>query len=161
MRWQWWATAAVLAASTTAVVADEIGSIGTDWTGNDIKIEAVRDPEVQGVTCHLSYFDRGLIDRLWQGNWFNDPSNSSIACRQTAPIVVGKIDFSADGEEVYSQRQSLLIKYLAVRRIYDKENDTLVYVAYSRQVKEGSAKMAISTVPLYGLQVTWSVPKPE
>jgi catabolite regulation protein CreA len=28
-------------------------------------------------------------------------------------------------------------------------------VVYSRQVKEGSAKMAISSVPLRGTDVTW------
>jgi CreA protein len=42
-----------------------------------------------------------------------------------------------------------------VRRIYDKKNATLVYVVYSRQVKDASAKMRISTVPLYGIDVKW------
>ena len=32
--------------------------------------QAVADPDVQGVTCHLAYFDRSVIDRLQQGNWF-------------------------------------------------------------------------------------------
>ena len=49
---------------------------------------------------------------------------------------------------------------LLVKRIYDKENDTLVYLAHSRQIVEGSAKMAISTVPLYGEEVTWTKGKP-
>jgi CreA protein len=43
-----------------------------------------------------------------------------------------------------------------VRRIYDKKNATLIYVIYSRQVKDASAKMGISTVPLYGVDVKWS-----
>ena len=30
---------------------------------------------------------------------------------------------------------------IGVRRIYDKKNDTLVYVAYSRQVKDASKRM--------------------
>ena len=38
--------------------ADEIGRVGVDWVGNDIVIEAINDPRVQGVTCHISYFDR-------------------------------------------------------------------------------------------------------
>ena len=42
-----------------------------------------------------------------------------------------------------------------MRRIYDEANQTLVYVVYSRQVQEGSAKMAISTVPLHGAEATW------
>jgi CreA protein len=32
----------------------------------------------------------------------------------------------------------------------------LVYVIYSRQVKDASAKMSISTVPLYGIDVKWA-----
>jgi CreA protein len=85
-----------------------------------------------------------------------DPSNSSIACRQTGPITVGDIETSPHGEEVFSERLSLIFKSLAVRRIYDKKNATLVYVVYSRQVKDASAKMNISTVPLYGTTVKWA-----
>ena len=44
--------------------AEQVGEVGVDWLGNDIVIEAVSDPEVEGVTCHVTYFDRGMIDRL-------------------------------------------------------------------------------------------------
>lgn len=40
-----------------------------------------------------------------------------------------------------------------MRRIYDAENDTLIYVAYSRRPVEGSAKMAISSISLCGQNV--------
>ena len=43
---------------------------------------------------------------------------------------------------------SLFFKSIAVRRIYDKTTDTLIYVAYSRQVQDASAKMGLSTVAL-------------
>ena len=135
--------------------AEDIGQFRNDWTGNTIVVEAVADPKVQGVSCHISRFNRGLIDRLSKGNWFVDPSNSSIACRQTGPVTVGDINTSESGEEVFSERLSLIFKSLAVRRIYDKKNATLVYVVYSRQVKDASAKMGISTVPLYGIDVKW------
>jgi CreA protein len=111
---------------------------------------------VHGVSCHISRFSRGLIDRLSKGNWFVDPSNSSIACRQTGPVTVGNINTSAGGEEVFSERLSLIFKSLAVRRIYDKKNAMLVYVIYSRQVKDASAKVSVSTVPLYGIDVKWA-----
>jgi CreA protein len=135
--------------------AEEVGSFSNDWTGNDIVIEAVADPDVAGVTCHVAHFERGLIDKLTQGNWFEDPSNASIACRQTGPLVIGDIERDEAGEEVFSERKSLIFKSLAVRRIYDEANQTLVYVVYSRQVQQGSAKMAISTVPLHGAEATW------
>ena len=130
--------------------AEKVGEVGVDWTGNDIVIEAVRDPKVEGVTCHLAYFERGLIDRLSQGNWFEDPSNSSIACRQTGPITIGDIDRSEDGEEVFREGQSIVFKSIRVKRIFDEANQTLIYLAHARELAEGSAKMSISTVPLFG-----------
>jgi len=141
--------------------AEEVGKVGVDWTGNDIIVEAIKDPGVEGVTCHVSYFDRGVIDRLSKGNWFEDPSDSAISCRQTGPIAIGDIDLSKDGEEVFKQGISLIWKKQVVNRIYDQDNDTLIYLSHSRQVQDGSAKMAISTVPLYGQEVTWKNGKPE
>ena len=136
--------------------AEDVGQFRNDWTGNSIVVEAIADPKVQGVTCHISRFSRSLIDRLSKGDWFVDPSNSSIACRQTGPVTISDINTSASGEEVFSERLSLIFKSLAVRRIYDKQNTTLIYVIYSRQVKDASAKMSISTVPLYGCDVNWA-----
>jgi CreA protein len=153
--------AALLLALATLrpAVAEDVGSFRNDWTGNSIVIEAIADPKVQGVTCHISRFDRSLIDRLSKGDWFVDPSNSSIACRQTGAIAVGDINLSAKGEEVFSERLSLIFKSLAVRRIYDKKNDTLIYVIYSRQVKDASAKMSLSTIALYNTDVAWTKEK--
>jgi CreA protein len=150
-------TLALLSAAPGAVpaAADEVGSFTNDWTGNGIVVDAIPDPGVKGVTCHISRFSRGMLDRLTKGNWFEDPSNASIACRQTGPLVIGKITKSAKGEEVFNERVSLVFKSIGVRRIYDEENQTLIYVIYSRQVTDASAKMAISTVALYGQQVTW------
>ena len=145
-----------LLAVVSRAAAEDVGRFRNDWTGNGIVVEAVADPKVQGVTCHISRFSRSLIDRLSKGNWFVDPSNSSIACQQTGPVTISNINASASGEEVFSERLSLIFKSLAVRRIYDKKNTTLIYVIYSRQVKDASAKMSISTVPLYGHDVNWA-----
>ena len=152
--------ATLIALAATPALAEEVGRVGVDWTGNDIKIEAFADPDVSGVTCHIAYFDRGVIDRVTKGNWFEDPSDSSIACRQTGPIVIGDIDMSEDGEEVFKQGLSLVWKKQVVNRIYDKANNTLIYLSHSRQVQEGSAKMSISTVPLYGQDVVWKNARP-
>ena len=151
------AAATIIALALSAPAnAEQVGEVGVDWIGNDIVVEAIHDPEVEGVTCHVSYFERGLIDRLSKGNWFEDPSNSSIACRQTGPIVIHDIDRGKDGEEVFKEGLSLIWKRLVVNRIYDEKNDTLIYLSHSRQVQDGSAKMAISTVPLYGQEVEWT-----
>ncbi|MGY5775487.1 CreA family protein [Rhizobium sp. LEGMi135b] len=153
--------ASFLALAPVSASAEVVGKVGVDWTGNDILIDAVPDPEVSGVTCHVTYFDRSVIDRLRKGNWFEDPSNNSIACRQTGPIEIGNINLSESGEEVFRAGLSLIWKKLVVTRIYDKKNDTLVYLIHSRQLTDGSAKMAISTIPLFGQQVTWKNSKPK
>ena len=140
--------------------AEDVGRFSNDWTGNGMVVEAVPDPKVGGVTCHLVRFDRSVIDRLTKGNWFENPSNSSISCEQTGPIVIGEIATGAKGEEVFSERLSLFFKSIAVRRIYDKSTDTLVYVAYSRQVKDASAKMGLSTIALFNANPTWAAGKP-
>lgn len=139
---------AALALMAAPAAADVVGKVGVDWTGNDILIEAVADPKVQGVTCHLAYFDRSVIDRLSQGNWFEDPSNSAIECSRTGAITIGDIRRGEKGEDVFSASRSLIFKSLHVKRIYDERNQVLVYLAHADQISEGSAKMSISTVAL-------------
>ncbi|MDF3853570.1 CreA family protein [Paracoccus sp. P2] len=139
---------AALALMAAPVSAEVVGKVGVDWVGNDIIIEAIPDPQVQGVTCHLAYFDRSVIDRLSQGNWFEDPSNSAIECSRTGPVTIGDIRRGPKGEDVFSASRSLIFKSLRIKRIYDEENQVLVYLAHADQVKEGSAKMSISTVAL-------------
>ncbi|MCR8546285.1 CreA family protein [Salipiger sp. P9] len=141
---------ALLCLAPTLTLAEQVGEVGVDWTGNDILIEAIADPKVAGVTCHVAYFDRGLIDRLSKGNWFEDPSNASIACRQTGPITIGDIDRSESGEDVFRASRSIILKSLRVKRIFDEANQTLIYLVHARELADGSAKLAISTVPLYG-----------
>lgn len=141
---------ALLAIAACGGSDNEVGEFKNDFAGNEIKVQALNDPKVEGVTCHLTHFDRGFWDRAAKGNWFENPSNASLACRQTGPIVIGDIDLDKNGEEVFSQRMSLVFKSIAVRRIYDAENTTLIYVVYSRKPVDGSAKMSVSTISLYG-----------
>lgn len=132
----------------TGAAADVVGKVGVDWVGNDILVEAVQDPKVQGVTCHVAYFDRSIYDRLTNGSWFEDPSYSAIDCTQTGPITLGDIDKSAAGEDIFSERTSLIFKSLRITRIYDAKTRTLIYLAHASEVTQGSGKMSISTVPL-------------
>jgi CreA protein len=141
--------AALLLLLPVSAPAEEVGRVGVDWVGNDIIIEAFADPKVEGVTCHISYFERSMWDRLSKGNWFEDPSNASIACRQTGPIKIGKISMAEDGEDVFSESRSLIFKSLNVTRIYDQKNQVLIYLTHATELTDGSAKMSISSVPLY------------
>lgn len=157
--------AACLLAATTLIAlpakAETVGEVGVDWLGNDIRIDAVSDPKVKGVTCHVTYFDRSVIDRVKNGNWFEDPSNNSIACRQTGPIDIADIELDEGGEEVFREGLSLIWKKLVVTRVYDKANNTLIYLAHSRELTDGSAKMSISTIPLFNQPVTWQNGAPK
>ena len=134
----------------------EVGSVGVDWTGNDIAIDAVADPEVDGVVCHLAYFNRSFIDRISQGNWFEDPSYSALDCSVTGPITIGDINIRAGGEEIFKEGRSLIWKSLRVTRVYDQANNALIYLAHAREIQQGSGKMSLSVVPLNTEQVTWS-----
>ncbi len=148
MRIIWLAVA--LAALSHAAAAEQVGEVGVDWVGNDIIIEAFEDPKVKGVTCHLAYFDRSVVDRLSQGNWFEDPSYSAVDCSQTGPIPLGDIDTGDSGEEVFSEGRSLILKSLKVTRILDAKNNALVYLGHASELTQGSGKMSLSVVPLGG-----------
>lgn len=153
-------TGALAACGNNANSAD-VGKVGVDWTGNDISVEAVADPQVKGVVCHVAYFNRSLIDRLQQGNWFEDPSYSAVDCSASGPITIGRINTGKGGEEIFQQSRSLIWKSLRVSRIYDAENNALVYLAHARELQQGSGKMSLSVVPLNGAQVTWTKGAPQ
>lgn len=156
---------AVLAVATISLAAcgksNEVGSVGVDWTGNDISIEAVADPDVEGVVCHLAFFNRSFIDRVSQGNWFEDPSYSALDCSAVGPITVGDISTKSGGQEIFKQARSLIWKSLRVTRIYDAPNNSLIYLAHAREIQQGSGKMSLSVVPLNGQDVTWKNGAPQ
>ena len=134
----------------TPALSKEIGRVGVDWTGNDIVIKAIRDPKVTWVTSHIAYFARSVLDRLSNANWFEDPSNSSIACRPTGPLSLGDIDTSPLGEDVFIWSTSPIFKSLNVTRIFNQKTQVLICLIYTNDLTQGSAKMSISTVPRYG-----------
>lgn len=106
--------AAVLAgALALTACGDREGSVGefsNDFLGNEIMVEALHDPEIPNVVCHMTYFDRSALDRLRQGNWFENPSNSAVSCQRIGPISLAGLDTDRSGEEIFSQRQSLFFQ---------------------------------------------------
>jgi CreA protein len=147
------ALAALLLAAACGDREGQVGEFSNDLLGNEIMVEAVRDPDIPGVVCHVTYFDRSVLDRLRQGNWFENPSNSSVSCQRIGPIELEGVRTTQAGEEIFNQRQSLFFKNVAVRRIVDLENSSLVYVAHSREIVEGSAKIDMSTIALTAEEV--------
>jgi len=145
--------AALLALAACGDNDRNVGEFSNDLLGNEIMVEALADPAIPNVVCHFAYFDRSVLDRLRQGNWFENPSNSAVSCQRTGPVDLSGVNLSRSGEEIFSQRQSLFFKNTAVRRIVDLDNRSLLYVSHSREIVEGSAKMDISSVPLTAEEV--------
>lgn len=127
---------------------NEVGDVSLGiFTTKDIKLDAFTDPLVTGVTCHVSSIEANLD--------FSDPSDSSIACRQTGPItatMIAQIDKSKNGEVLFTKSKSVFFKTMKIRRIFDAENQTLMYLAYSTKETSGSFKHSLSTVPLWGTE---------
>lgn len=137
-----------LAAGTllTGCSDNEVGDVSLGmFTLKDIKIGHLKDEVVTGVTCHIASVEADLS--------LSDPSDSSISCRQTGditPEMIAKIDKSKSGEVVFKQSKSIFFKTMKVRRIYDPENQTLLYLSYTTKETDGSFKHSLSTVPLWG-----------
>ncbi|WP_063662702.1 CreA family protein [Aliivibrio fischeri] len=124
----------------------EVGDVSLGmFTMKDIKISNLDDEKIPGVTCHIASVEANLS--------LSDPSDSSISCRQTGeitPEMIAQIDRSKSGEVVFKQSKSIFFKSMKVRRIYDAENQTLLYLSYTTKETEGSFKHSLSTVPLWG-----------
>ncbi len=125
---------------------NEVGDISLGaFTTQDIKLNTLIDPIVTGVTCHVASIEADLS--------LSDPSDSSIACRQTGeitPEMIAQIDKSKSGDVVFKKSKSIFFKTMKIRRIFDPENQTLMYVSYSTKETSGSFKHSLSTVPLWG-----------
>jgi CreA protein len=141
----------LLALSTFAasfVHADEVGCTSTTFRvfgANDkICVYAFDDPRIAGVACHISQARTGGVKGTL--GVAEDPSRFSIACRQVGPITLP--DKMPREESVFSESTSIFFKNTKVVRFYDSKRSTLVYVAISRKVIEGSPMNAISTVPI-------------
>ena len=125
------------------------------FTLKDIKINHFIDPVVTGVTCHVASIEANLS--------LSDPSNNSVSCKQTGPItpaMIAAIDKSKAGEVVFHRSKSIFFKNMKIRRIYDQETQTLLYVSYTTKETSGSFHHSLSTVPLWGTQA-YTQPMPK
>lgn len=138
----------LLLAATAAAQADTVGCVTTSWkligANHKVCVEAFADPKISGVTCHVSQAKTGGVSGTL--GIAQDPSQFSLACRQTGPISVPK-DLPND-EEVFSEGTSLLFKETRVMRLWDAAHNTLIYLAISRKLIDGAPANSISTVPV-------------
>ena len=129
--------------------AEDIGCVSTTFRvlgANDkICVSAFDDPQVLGVTCHLSHARTGGMKGTV--GVAEDRSRFALACRQVGPITVD-LEKLPTKAEVLSVKTSLIFKETQVVRLVDLTHRTLVYLAYSTRVVEGSPFNSLSTVPV-------------
>lgn len=135
-------------AAPLSASADTIGCVTTAWkligANHKICVDAFHDPKVPGVTCHVSQARTGGVSGSL--GLAEDPSQFSLACRQTGPITLpAKLPKE---EIVFTEDTSLLFKETRILRLWDAANRTLVYLAISRKLIEGAPANNISTVPV-------------
>lgn len=139
-------TSLLLAASSA--LADNVGCVMTAWkligANHKVCVDAFQDPKVRGVTCHVSQARTGGVSGTL--GLAQDPSQFSLACRQTGPIVLPAR--LPKEETVFSEDTSILFKETRVVRMWDGTNQTLVYLAISRKLIEGAPANSLSTVPV-------------
>jgi CreA protein len=147
---KWLFTVAVLAVlSLHSAHATDLSCVSTTFNAlspNDkVCVSAFDDPHVPGIACHISQARKGGWGQPFGLN--EDPSNFSISCRQNGPI---DADLSklAENEEVFSQKTSIFFKTTRIYRMVDKPRNTIIYLAISTKIINGSPANAISTVPI-------------
>ena len=127
---------AITVLAPAAAFAEQVGCVTTEWkligANHKVCVESFNDPKVPGVSGSL-----GLAQ---------DPSQFSLACRQTGPITLPeKLPKEAT---VFAEDTSILFKETRVVRMWDATNRTLVYLAISRKLINGAPANSISTVPV-------------
>ncbi len=143
--------ALALAASlflTALARAETVGCVTTAWkligANHRVCVEAFSDPKIPGVTCHVSQARTGGIGGSL--GLAEDPSQFSLACRQTGPIALpAKLP---ENEVVFSEDTSILFKETRIVRMWDEKHRTLIYLGISRRLIEGAPANSISTVPV-------------
>ena len=145
----------MLSAFSANASGRDIGAVSTAFKligpNHKIVVSAFDDPKIKGITCYVARPRTGGI----KGGLglAEDPSIVSVSCSQTGPIsFTGKIETDTSGEEVFDESRSIIFKTLSIDRMYDKENGSLVYVARTTKIIEGSPTTSLSVVA----PMTWN-----
>lgn len=143
------AAAMLFLAAPSMARADDLACVSTTFnllSPNDkVCVSDFDDPKVPGVTCFISQARKGGWGQPLGLN--EDPSNFSVACRQMGPITVD-ISTLPEKEEAFSEKTSIFFKATRIYRLPDVKRNTLIYLAVSSKIIEGSPANAISVVPI-------------
>ncbi|KAG2426210.1 hypothetical protein HXX76_013191 [Chlamydomonas incerta] len=131
---------------------------------DNVEVTALDDPEISGVTIYFSDFKRNIVDKL-QKDFFAEPSQASLTCVVSGPVAIKdeKRITSGEGKELFSEQKGLNLfknKTLRVRRVFDAERRTVVYVAYSTRLSTAADEGGVSTGRYRTSMCAVALPKP-
>ncbi|NEN75552.1 CreA family protein [Pelistega sp. NLN82] len=132
----------------TAQAQEELACVSTTWrvVNNDkVCVKAFKDPDIDGIVCHLSYAKTGGISGAL--GVAENPSRFALSCHQVGPLKSTK-GISPKKEKVFTQKMSFLFKDLNITRLTDIENNAIIYLVLSEKIIDGSPYNSLSTVPL-------------
>ena len=136
--------------AAVASAQEKIAEFDTAWKlfgpNHKVEITAYDDPNISGVTCHVSKSVAGGITGAV--GIATEANEASIACRQVGPVDWNQVVAAGDTPEVFSESRSILFRELKVARAIDETRRTIVYLVYTTELIDGSPKNVISTVPV-------------
>jgi CreA protein len=137
----------LLLAASSVARADDLACVSTTFnllTPNDkVCVSDFDDPKVPGVTCFFSQARKGSWGQPFGLN--EDPSNFSVSCRQLEPIAT---DLSTLPRR--SQRRPASSSRRRIYLMPDNAHRTLIYLAVSSKLINGSPANSISVQPGHG-----------
>jgi CreA protein len=139
-----------------AAAADEettrIGYVNTAITNlgltrsHRVVVERFSDPEVAGVSCYISQARTGGLTGMV--GLAEDPGRFSLVCVATGAVSVAAGAARGErGELVYESDTSFFFKETRVHRFIDEAANTVVYLAWSTRLIDGSPYNAVAVVP--------------
>lgn len=143
--------ACLLFAAPQALAEDDrkVASVTTEWkaigANHRVEVMAYTDPDIPEITCYVSQAKTGGVSGSL--GLAEDPSDFALSCIKTRPIAQLKANLPNEAK-VFTKSTNIWFKSTRVHRIYDKEQNTMVYLAISRHLIDGSPANAVSAVPL-------------
>jgi len=143
----------LLALPAAAQEAREIGHVNTAITNlgltrsHRVVVERFDDPEVRNVSCWISQARTGGFSGML--GVAEDPARFALSCAATGPVSVQPGASRGDrGEQIYESSTSLFFKETRVHRFLDEDRNTVVYLAWSTRLVDGSPYNAVAVVPI-------------
>lgn len=119
--------------------AETVGEVSTNGIlfKDTIKVMVFDDPDIRGVSCYITYYDRSLTTE--------NSTDASLSCRKVGPIS-GKLEGRAS---VFEMEKNMFFKTTIVRRFFDAKRQVLVYLAYTDSTGSKNAHHSLSVVPIH------------